>query len=746
MRFKDAPIGRRVAILLLLTSAVALLLSAAGLLSYDLFSFRKSMASQLETVGKVDGGNVTAPLALDERYTVTVLVFLGVSLLSALVVAMRVQHLISKPIQNLVDAARTISRTRSYDVNVRREEADELGLLTDSFNDMLVQIRSRDAELQTAHDDLAEHVTRLESEVLERRRAETELRKLSMAVQQSPAAVVITDANGRIEYVNPKFEELTGCTAEQASQEEPDFVRAQCQSKERYEEIWAALRQGQEWKGEFRSLGITGDPTWEYASFAPIRSSEGQTTHFLVVKEDITLRKEYEERLHHEANFDHLTGLPNRGMALDRLSRVVERCQRSGSKACVVLLDLDNFKIVNDMMGHLIGDQLLVDVGLRLVSQLRSTDLVARLGGDEFLIILDGATEETSIGILAERILGVFSEPFRLEGNEIYLAASLGIAITPDDSGDPHVLLRSADAAMYKAKSAGGASFQFFTPEMNARAMKRLQIQSKLRFAVAEGHLEVHYQPIIEAGAGVTVGGEALLRWTDADLGVVSPAQFIPVAEETGLIVPIGEWVLEVACRDAIEWQVTTGRPLMVAVNVSARQFHGLDLVETVRKTLDESGLRPDLLHLEVTEGLLLRDVPTAAATLTQLSKLGVRLSIDDFGTGFSSLGYLKRFPFNTLKIDRSFVHDMVSDPNDAALVEAIIAMARSLGLQVVGEGVETKEQLEFLAARECDVVQGFYFSPAVPFSEFLSLLSGSDSEFRPGEDLDGSKSDCSVA
>lgn len=811
--FKDAPIGRKLTLLLSLTSAIALVVASASLVSYDLLTFRKTMAGELETIANVVGSTVTAPLVFDDvraadealsvlrsepqlqqaillgndgkvfasfgqsaglsslvghwpeadgyhfdqnrlrvrhsilldgepvgllfleadmrevkqrlrRHGLTVLVLLGISLIVTLLISMRFHHVVSKPILNLADAARTICSTRSYDVSVRKEGADELGQLTDAFNDMLDQIRSRDVELLSARDQLSRHVVTLEGEIKERHLAEAELRKLSMAVQQSPAAVIIADVDGRIEYVNPKFREVTGCTAEQAIRDMPDIVRAQCQSEAQYQEIRQTLAEGREWRGEFHEVGESGDANWEHASIAPIKSLEGETTHLLIVKEDITLRKEYEGRLHFQANFDHLTGLPNRGLALDRLSRVVLQCQRNTNKACVVLLDLDNFKLVNDTMGHPIGDQLLIETGRRLEAQVRATDTVARLGGDEFLIILTEVTDEGQVELLLKRILGAFGEPLKVEGNEIYITASLGVTIAPDDSCDPHALLRDADAAMYRAKDLGGGNFQYFTPEMNKRAIQRLEIQSKLRFAIAKGHLEVHYQPIVETCGGTTLGGEALLRWNDPELGSVSPGEFIPVAEETGLIVPIGEWVLKEACRDAMSWQIETGELLMVSVNISTRQFQGSDIVSTVQAALEESGLPPRLLHLEVTEGLLLRDTPAAAATLTRLAEMGVRLAIDDFGTGYSSLSYLKRFPFNTLKIDRSFVNDVVSDPSDASLVEAIIAMARSLGLQVVGEGVETREQLQFLAARNCEVVQGFYFSPAVPSGEFVRLLS----------------------
>jgi diguanylate cyclase (GGDEF)-like protein len=409
-----------------------------------------------------------------------------------------------------------------------------------------------------------------------------------------------------------------------------------------------------------------------------------------------------------------------------------------------MLLDLDDFKIVNDTLGHHVGDQLLVKTARRLAASLRATDTVARLGGDEFLILLPELTKSGPVEMLAEKVLDCFRRPFNLEGNEIYLSGSLGITLAPADGGDPHFLLRNADSAMYRAKDLGGG-YQFFTPEMNSRAKRRFEIQSGLRVAHDKGQLKIHYQPIVDPQSATTVGGEALLRWTDPDLGPISPGQFIPVAEETGLIVPIGEWLLENVCRKAVEWQAQARVPLEVSVNISSRQFQGTDLVKTVRTALDESGLQPELLALEVTEGLLLRDAPATGAILAELSGMGVQLSIDDFGTGYSSLSYLKRFPFNILKVDRSFVRDVVSDPGDATLVNAIIAMARSLGLKVVGEGVETEEQLRFLASRECDVVQGFYYSPAVPPDAFMKLLTEGTPQLSPVISRDRQDSDSAV-
>ncbi|MFQ5746600.1 MAG: EAL domain-containing protein [Gemmatimonadota bacterium] len=562
-------------------------------------------------------------------------------------------------------------------------------------------------------------------DITERVRAEESLRKLSLAVEQSPASVIITNAEGLIEYVNPRFVEVTGYALEEVVGRNPRLLKTDHTTEEQYRELWETITSGREWRGEFLNRKKNGELFWEDASISPITDADGRITHFIAVKEDVTVRKEYEERLLRQANYDDLTGLPNRLLASDRLKRVVARAVRERLTATVLFAGLDHFQRVNDTLGLEAGDRLLAEAGRRLQAVVRADDTVARFGGDEFILVVSDHGGVAAPRVVAEKAVEAFSEPFRLEGRDVVVTASVGVTVCPDDGDDPHVLLRNADAAMNRAKQDGGGAYRFFSPEMNETAMRRLEMESRLRSALARGELFLHYQPIMNAEAGAVVGAEALLRWRSPDLGLVPPDQFVPVAEESRLIGEIGGWVLGEACRQAAAWRVDTGRELTMAVNVSFRQFLGAPLVEIVTAALEDSGLAAGCLELEITEGLLMEDAPATSAILGELSDMGVRLAVDDFGTGYSALGYLKSFPVHILKIDRSFVSNVTTDPEDAALVTAIIAMADGLGLEVVGEGVETAEQLEFLVSRGCRLVQGFYFSHPTPPDEFRTLLTG---------------------
>lgn len=553
---------------------------------------------------------------------------------------------------------------------------------------------------------------------------EEELRKLSQAVEQSPVSVVITDVHGAIEYVNPKFVELTGFSPAEVIGKRPNILKSGYTSPETYRDLWSTITAGREWRGELSNRKKNGELFWEYASISPIRGLNGTVTHFLAVKEDITMRKMYEEQLVRQAQYDQLTGLPNRLLALDRLSQVLYRARQSSGVVALMFVDLDNFKNINDTLGHAAGDQLLVDAAARLRRCVRTSDTIARLGGDEFLIVLPDLSAVADSEIIGHKILDMFSRPFRLNGQEFFITASVGVAFYPSDGDDPHILLRNADAALYRAKEQGRHTYRFFTSEMNQQALERLNLESHLRYAQARGELKLHMQSIVDLHSGQLVGAEALLRWRSYELGNVPPDRFIPLAEDTGLIIPIGEWVLETACQQATRWQMPHNAPLRVSVNVSPLQFQETNLVATVSRILEKTRLPPDCLELEITERSLLDDSPAINAMLQQLIEMGVCLAVDDFGTGYSALTYLKRFPLHALKIDRSFVRDVTTDPGDAALVSAIVVMAHSLGLKVIGEGVETEEQVGFLRAQRCDMAQGFYFSKPIPQHAFERLIN----------------------
>ncbi|HEY8069347.1 MAG TPA: EAL domain-containing protein [Burkholderiales bacterium] len=436
-------------------------------------------------------------------------------------------------------------------------------------------------------------------------------------------------------------------------------------------------------------------------------------------------RKRYQVELEHQANYDSLTGLPNRTLLHDRLRQAVF-AQRHVRAIAVVFIDLDHFKFVNDSLGHSVGDELLKNMAERLRSVLRDGDTVARLGGDEFVLILNDQNNEEVVFRAMQRVTAAVNAPMVIEGKELYVTSSAGISLYPQDGPDVDTLLKNADVAMYRAKEAGRNNFQFFTTEMNQLVNERLQMENSLRRALERREFILHYQQKVDLRSGGVAGSEALLRWMHPEWGLVRPARFIPLAEETGLIVAIGEWVLEEACRQNVAWQKEGLEPGVVSVNLSARQFRQEGLVRAVSRILAGTGLNPSALEMELTESMVMHNAEAAIATLQGLKSLGVTLSVDDFGTGYSSLAYLKDLPIDTLKIDRSFVRDIKlgGDPGEGVLAQAIISLGHSLGLKVIAEGVETDAQLRFLARHDCDEVQGFYYGEPVVPEAFAKLLT----------------------
>ncbi len=434
-------------------------------------------------------------------------------------------------------------------------------------------------------------------------------------------------------------------------------------------------------------------------------------------------RKRSEERLAYMAQYDHLTGLTNRALFQDRLEQALARAKRSGALVALMFLDLDRFKAVNDTLGHGTGDLLLKKVAERLEGSVRETDTVARIGGDEFGIILEGLTEAQDAALVARKIIDKLVQPFVLDGHEVFVTTSIGIAVYPSSNGDS--LLTDADSAMYCAKEQGRNTYRFHTPEMNAQVRERLNMESKLRRALDQEEFLLYYQPQVDLTTGMIVGTEALLRWQHPELGLVSPGKFIPVLEDIGMIVRVGEWVLQTACRQSKAWQRDGFPPLRMAVNISARQFSRRDLIDTVAGVLTETGLDPNYLELEITESLLMEDIKANSRLLDELktSVEGLRVSIDDFGTGYSSFSYLKTFPIDLLKIDQSFIRDITTNSDDAAITTTIIVLAHNLRLKVIAEGVETEEQMTYLREKGCDEAQGFYFSRPLPADEFTKLL-----------------------
>jgi diguanylate cyclase (GGDEF)-like protein/PAS domain S-box-containing protein len=453
------------------------------------------------------------------------------------------------------------------------------------------------------------------------------------------------------------------------------------------------------------------------------RVADREPAGLLVTVRDVTARREAEETIRRLASRDPLTGLPNRLLFDDRLAQTVERARRNPQEFAVMLLDLDRFKLVNESLGMAKGDQLLREVARRLVLVLRRSDTVARLGGDEFLLLLPGCRGAEAAAKVAQKILDVMRQPYAIDGQELSATASLGIALFPHDGGDAETLVRNADTALYRTKEQGRNSYQFYTGDMNARAFERLVLETQLRRALERGELTLHFQPLVSAETGAVTAVEALVRWFHPELGRVPPAEFIPLAEETGLILPIGQWVLTEACRQVREWQRLGFPELRLAVNLSGRQFKQRNLVDIIRRVLQATGMPAHLLELELTESALMEDVGESVSRLQAIHDLGVQFAVDDFGTGYSSLAYLKRFPIRCLKIDRSFVKDVTTDPNDAAIAQAIVALAEMMRIAVVAEGVETREQLAMIKRFGCDELQGFLFcGPQAP-DEMLELL-----------------------
>lgn len=687
---------------------------------------------------------------------------------------------------------------------------------------------------------------------VERRGAE-QIAKLASAVEQTADSVIITDANGIIEYVNPAFEHMTGYQRSEALGKQPNLLRSGQQPKAFYDQLWATIRRGKEFRAVFINRRKDGAMYYEEKSITPLKGSEGRITHFVstgkditerrqhedtiarlgrildessneiymfdaqtlqfvqvnegarqnlgytleelqtltpldikpefdrdsfeqllaplrsgaqpvvsfvtshqrkdgsfypvevrlqlsraeqpplfvAIIQDITARRQAEERLSYLAYYDTLTGLPNRALLHESLRQSMVEADRRERLVAVLMLDLDRFKIINDTLGHSIGDGLLKAVGQRLAAAVRPGDTVARLGGDEFALVLANIAGSDDVAHVVQKILSHFTEAVHVAGHELYVTPSLGITLYPLDGSNIDDLLRNADTAMYQAKARGRNNFQFFTNELNQRAERRLALENAMHQVLARGEMFLEYQPQIDLASGRITGCEALLRWRHPELGLVSPLEFISIAEDTGLILPIGEWVLRQACQEVAAWHRAGYRDLRVAVNVSARQLHLQDFQDLARRVLIETGLPAAALDLEITEGTLLHDVEETLDLLNALAAHGVCLSIDDFGTGYSSLAYLRRLPLETLKVDRAFVGDVTADAGSAAIVRAIIAMGRSLNMTVIAEGVETAAQVKFLREHGCHGAQGFYFSRPISPEEFKTLLSRQNPKHR---------------
>lgn len=547
------------------------------------------------------------------------------------------------------------------------------------------------------------------------------------ALVSSSNGIMITrsdDDDHSIVYVNPAFERITGYRADEVMGLEGRFLVRDDLAQPELESIRSALREKREGEATLRNYRKDGTLFWNELRIAPVRDLTGAaTTHFVSVINDVSERVRYQQALEYQANHDSLTGLANRNLLNDRIEQSIAWAKRNNHVMGVMLLDLDHFKLINDASGHTAGDALLKEVAKRLSNCVRETDTVARLGGDEFVIILTDLPQPDDVDQIAEKILSALSRPLEVVGRDMFVTASIGVSLYPRDGDHGEILLRYADMAMYRVKEHGRNSVRQFVPEMGSSAISRLDMEAALRRGLERGEFLLHYQPKIDLRSQRIVGAEALVRWQHPQIGLVHPIEFIRLAEETGLIIALGEWVLGEACRQQVKWHQQGIVPLKLAINMSARQFRQEDLTERIAGIFTRSGADPGNVILELTESMVMHDVDSTLTSLRALKTLGLSLSLDDFGTGYSSLSYLRRFPIDELKIDRSFINDIHINADDAAIAGAIIAMARSLGLQVVAEGVEKKEQADLLTTLGCNQVQGYYYARPMPVSVFTARL-----------------------
>lgn len=561
-------------------------------------------------------------------------------------------------------------------------------------------------------------------DITERKNAENSMRLANQAFNNSLEGITITDERNNILTINKAFSTITGYAAEEVIGKNPRVLSSGRQTQEFYNDMWASLEEHGKWQGEIWNIRKDGDIYPQWLNISEVSDERGKVTNYVGVFSDISERKAAEARILRTVYYDQLTDLPNRVLFIDRLHQLFALARRHPeNNIAVMFLDLDRLKVVNDSMGREAGDELLQMVASRLDNCVRETDTLARMNGDEFAILLSKIANADDATIVAQKILDMFEEPFVLQGEPIHVSLSIGISVYPTDGLDSEALLQNAAMAMYRAKTAGGICYELYDHDLGERAGKRLSIETGLRKAIERNELELHYQPQFECHTGQLIGFEALLRWRHPELGLLSPDAFLAIAEETGSIVPIGAWVLKTACAQAQAWRRQSSPHRMIAVNLSARQLQHPDIVKQVIAALNSSGLPANCLELEITESMMMHKVEDCIDVMHQLSSLGVEFSIDDFGTGYSSLAYLKKMPIKALKIDKSFIRDIVTDADGAAIVSAIVAMSDTLGLRVVAEGIEDQEQLTHLTAHSGIIGQGYFLGRPIPAQAMSALI-----------------------
>ncbi|HEY9202033.1 MAG TPA: EAL domain-containing protein [Gammaproteobacteria bacterium] len=574
------------------------------------------------------------------------------------------------------------------------------------------------------------HFIVLSRDITERRESDQQMHKLMQAVEQNPNSIVITDLDANIEYANPAFMQVTGYTLQEVMGQNPRILHSGKTPNERYIEMWSQLTQGKSWKGEFVNCRKDGTEYTELVSISPVRQSDGTISNYLAIKEDVTQKKQMELQIEKIEHFDLLTDLPNNALLRNRADFALSYSQRQQQKMAVMFLDIDNFNHINNSHGRSAGDEILIQLALRLRNKLRDEDTVSRISGDEFILLFSTQTDNNALH-LAEKLLQLIAQPFYIETDEFLVTCSIGIAMYPDDGADFETLSKNAEVAMYRAKNEGRNTIRFFKAEMQEHLSRSLLLGNALRYAMDRNQLQLHFQPQISLSNGRVIGTEALLRWQHPELGPISPAEFIPIAEHSGQIVSIGEWVLRTAVRQLKHWIDDGLPPMLMAVNLSAVQFKHFNLTRMVAGILEEEQLPARYLELELTESVTMSNPQGAIEIMDQLYEQGVRMSIDDFGTGYSSLSYLKQFKIYKLKIDQSFVRNITTDAHDKSIVATIISMANNLGFTTIAEGVETEQQLDILRQLGCDEVQGYFYSKPLPADQFEAFARDKNSETR---------------
>jgi diguanylate cyclase (GGDEF)-like protein/PAS domain S-box-containing protein len=573
-----------------------------------------------------------------------------------------------------------------------------------------------------------EEILMVVREITQRKRQDTQLRLWAKVFEGSNEAIMITDGDLNIISVNRAYQTMMGFTEAEVIGVDTKAVGIKLHTYSFFRNLTSVLKEQGHWQGELLNQRKNGDifPSWYSISLVP--DAEGKPENYIAIFNDITEFKNSRAQIDFLAHHDNLTGLPNRVLLNDRLEMALNTAARQGEKVGVLFIDLDRFKNVNDSLGHSVGDQLLIETAKRLSATVRTGDTISRLGGDEFVVLFPKVKDESNLADLTIKLRDVLQQAYYVGGISLHITPSIGIAIFPDDGDSVNALIKNADAAMYLAKEKGRNNYQFYTPLLNSRTLDRLKLENDLRVALGANGFEVYYQPQLFAVSGNLWGAEALVRWRHPERGLVSPADFIPLAEETGLIIPLGEWVFAQAARQVTAWRKQGLPNLVVSVNISAVQFRKDDFVERIKTILKEEGAVADSLELELTESILMHDMESSIQTLQYLRELGFRIAIDDFGTGFSSLNYLRRLPVNVLKIDQSFVREMLEEQASLAIVESIISLAHSLGKETIAEGVETQAELDVLTERGCRLMQGYYFSkplPAPNFEEWVQARTG---------------------